>query len=185
MDQIQVDLPEYNIESEPDYDTLGLVVDQKIEEHLPDGKYIVRAIGSSDHPQLTREELIEKITELGTDKYDPNRTAVANEDFQDYDYDIQAGTFEIKDGKIVEDQENECKTLFGTTIYNFYKNAPFDRGHSVRIDILLIYDPSKLEFAKKKSTIPDSFKKGLELYLYKFKEPANKKEALVSIVNIR
>jgi len=181
---ITVNLPEYTIDKEPAYDKLGLVVDRAIEKELPDGRYIIRAISIDEHKGLSVDELIAKILELGTDKYDPKRKPVAYEDFQAYDYDIQAGYFDIKDGKIVDYPDDECRTTFGTTIYEFYVNTPFDRGYPVRIDLLLLYDPEKLELAKIVNNDLPKPRAGLEKFLYKFKNPDNKKEALVGLVKV-
>lgn len=184
MQIIKVSLPQYTISQAPDYDLLGAIVDKAIEKEFIDGNYIIRAISIDEHKGMTVDQLIEKIVELGTDKYDLKRKAVADADFLAYDYDIQAGSFEIKNGKIVPDTENECQTLFGTTIYNFYVNTPFDRGYAVRIDLLLIYDPARLEQAK---LVNPQYKKpraGLEQFLYKFKDPQSKCDALLGIVKI-
>ena len=47
-----------------------------MERSFPDGKYILRAIGSDDHSGLSIDELAEIVLKTGTDKYDPNRKGV-------------------------------------------------------------------------------------------------------------
>jgi hypothetical protein len=181
---ISISLPKYTIEKEPDYDRLGKIVDNKIANEFSDGRYIIRAISLDEHTDLSLDQLVNKILELGTDKYDPYRKPVAHEDFQAYDYDIQAGYFDIKNGKILDDMDNECRTMFGTTIYNFFLNTPLDRGYSVRIDLLLLYDPKKMVLAKAINANFVKTKPELEQFLYKFTTPSDKRSALLGIVKI-
>ena len=54
---IEVHLPDYNFNRKLDYSKLGKTVDKIIEKNFPDGKYILRAIGSVDHPHLTLDKL--------------------------------------------------------------------------------------------------------------------------------
>ena len=49
---IEVPLPEYHIKEKPDYVMLGKKVDKVVEENLPDGTYLVRAISSDEHPKF-------------------------------------------------------------------------------------------------------------------------------------
>jgi hypothetical protein len=181
---IDIDLPEYNLDKKPDYLSLGKKADEALEDGLPEGDYVYRAIGADDHPGLTLDDLVLKILEKGTDKYDPNRKEVCFEEFCMYDHDFQAGSFKIQNGKIMLDDSYEIPTLFGDTIKKFYENVILDRGHRVRIDLLLIYDAAKLEKAKKIDSSADSIRPVLEECLYKFKDPENKQDALVAIVKI-
>lgn len=59
-----------------------------------------------------------------------------------------------------------------------------DRGYRVRIDVLIIYDADRLVRAKKVDPKAESARPELEECLYKFKDPENKKDALVGIVKI-
>lgn len=179
---IAVSVPEYTIDRKPDYLKIGKKVDEAIGSSFCDRKYIYRAIGKDDHPELTLDELVATILEIGTDKYDPERQGVSHESFSAYDYDIQAGSFEIKDSKITIDESDKYPTLFGDTICDFYESTPYDRGYPVRIDILVLYDPRKLELAPKID--PQAPGHRLEKYLYKFKDRENKKDALLGVVKI-
>ena len=181
---IEIHLPEYHIKEKPDYVKLGKKVDKVIEKSLPDGKYIVRAIGSDDHKGITLNKLAKIILDTGTDKYDPSRKAVAHDEFSGYDYDIQAGTIEIKNGNLVIPKGYKYPTEFGDVIWHFYEHTPHDRGYAVRIDLLLIYNPKHLKKARKFHPRGRSVRRGLNNYLYKFKDPDNKKDALVGIVKI-
>jgi len=181
---ITVELPEYTIEQEPDYLEIGKKVDHAIEHNFPDGKYVSRAIGKNDHPDLSLDELVSIIIESGTDKYDPEKKGVCHEEFSVYDHDLQAGSFEIKNSKIILDKSYRYPTLFGDTIYNFYEKTLHDRGYAVRIDLLILYDADKLDRANKVDHQAQGVGEGLEQYLYKFKDRKNKKDALLGIVKI-
>jgi len=181
---ITVSVPEYTVDIKPDYLKIGGKVDVAIEQNFSDGKYIYRAIGIDDHPSLTLDELVETILELGTDKYDPERKSVGHEQYSVYDYDIQAGSFEIRDSKIVIEPTDTYPTLFGDTIYDFYENAPQDRGHPVRIDLLVFYDVKKLELAKSRNPESKGIEPRLSKYLYRFKDRNHKNDALLGMVKI-
>ena len=181
---IEVHLPEYNIKKKPDYVKLGKKVDAVIEKSFPDGKYILRALGSDDHPNLTLDKLADIVLKIGTDRYDPNRKGVCHDEFCGYDYDIQAGTITVKNGKLVIPKDYKYPTEFGDTIWHFYEHTHLDRGYAVRIDLLLIYDPKQLTKARKFHSKAQSVRRGLNNYLYKFKHPKNKKDALLGIIKI-
>jgi hypothetical protein len=184
MKILNINLPQYNISTQPNYTQLGNIVDKEIVNTLPNGKYLIRGIGSQDHPNLTYDELIEKITLLGTDKYDKDRKSVVYEDFKEYDYDIQASEIEIKEGKLLIPSHNKYPSIFGEIIYDFYENALQDRGYRVRVDILMIYDITRLHLAKPITT-PKEWVKLFEKYLYKFKDGLRKKDALLAIFKIK
>ncbi len=179
---IAVSVPEYTVDKVPDYLGIGRRVDEAIESNFTDRKFVYRAIGKDDHPQLTLDELVSVVQELGTDKYDPERQGVSHEEFSAYDYDMQAGSFEIRDGRIVVDEADRYPTLFGDTIRDFYEGAPVDRGHPVRVDILMLYDPGKVEPAPKVD--PRAPGNRLAKYLYRFKDPDDKPDALLGVVKI-
>jgi len=181
---VSVSLMEYTISSKPDYESLGQKVDSVIKRNFPDGHYLIRAIGKDDHPNLTSVQLVEVITKTGTDKYKLDRKSVAHEDFANYDYDIQAEKFEIRDGKIILEDFSKVRSLFGEIVYDFYENAPHDRGYSVRIDLLLIYDPKQFDQAQKFNPNLIGVDPKFEKYLFKFKDQNYKSNALIGIVKI-
>ncbi|MBD3303830.1 hypothetical protein GF343_01685 [Candidatus Woesearchaeota archaeon] len=181
---IEVHVPEYSVKSKPDYVEIGKKVDKAVEKNFSDGKYIIRAIGSDDHPGLSLHKLTQIILKTGTDKYDPKRKGVAHEDFSGYDYDIQASIIEIRDSKLVIPEDYKYPTEFGDMVWHFYEHTLLDRGYPVRIDLLIIYDPKKLTRAIKIHPKAKSARRGLNKYLYKFKNPENKKDALLGVVKI-
>ncbi len=181
---IKIHLPEYNIKKKPNYVKLGKKVDKVIEKSFPDGRYILRAISSSDHKGITLNRLAKIILETGTDKYDPGRKEVSHEEFSGYNHDMQAGIIKINNRKLVIPKSYKYPTEFGDTIYHFYEHAPLDRDYPLRIDLLLLYYPQKLKKAKRKSLKTRRVKRRLAKFLYKFKDPENKKDALLGIVKI-
>ncbi len=181
---IEIKVPEYTIDEKPNYLKIGGVVDDEIEKNFNDGEYIYRSIGKDDHPNLTLDELVSKILELGTDKYDPSRAEICAEDFKMFDHDIHAGSFKIKNSKIVLNKSYTLPTLFGDTIRDFYEKTLLDRGYPVRIDILIIYDANKLERAEKIDPNAPDGRPETTNCLYKFKDKENKRDALVGIIKI-
>lgn len=73
MKIVVINAPEYRIDSKPDYMAVGTKVDRLIGSSFEDGKYVVRAIGSSDHPGKDLVDLAAIILKSGTDKYDADR----------------------------------------------------------------------------------------------------------------
>jgi hypothetical protein len=74
--------------------------------------------------------------------------------------------------------------LIGQILYDFYNNAPHDRGRAVRIDLLLIYHADALSPRKYiRYDVPRVSSK-LEKYLFTFKDQNNKQSALAGIINI-
>ncbi|HEV2429836.1 MAG TPA: hypothetical protein VGV64_08370 [Thermoplasmata archaeon] len=178
-------VPPYRVDREPDFPSIGLVVDRAIEGRFPDGKYILRAIGLDDHPGQSLDTLTQIVLSVGTDKYDPKRQAVGHDEFSGYDYDIQAGPIEIRDSRLVlETEDRELGTVFGSIARHFYRGALIDRGHPVRIDLLMLYDPKLVVRARKTHPGARSVQTRLSRHLYKFKEPMDKPRALRGLVRI-
>ena len=184
---VQVVAKEYTVDREPDYHAIGVKVDRAIEANFPDGSYVVRAISSDDHPGITLGELARVIQETGTDKYDPGRTGVAHEQFTDYDYDIQAGPLMIRNSRLVLDEIDNARggqSWFGGTAWHFYNGAPLDRGHPVRLDLLIFYDPRKVVRARKFDPGAKGVRPGLAQHLYRFNDRQDKPGALLGLVEI-
>lgn len=181
----EVTIHEYRKDEKPDYLTIGRKVDEAIALMLTDGTYILRAISSDDHKGVSLNELAEIVQKTGTDKHDPERKGVCHDEFSGYDYHIHAGTIEVKDAKVVRGKDDKYPTAFGSIAYLFYEHAPLDRGYPVRIDLLIFYDCSKLRRARKIHPRAKGVRKGLNNYLYTFKEPNNKREALIGILKIK
>ena len=181
---VEVAVPEYSVSREPDYLSVGGKVDRAIEASFPDGRYILRAIGLDEHPELTLQKLVRIISDTGTDKYDPGRRSVAHDEFSGYDYDIHAGPIEIRHSRLVVEPDEMFPTVFGGIAWHFYHGAPLDRGHSVRIDLLILYDPRKVVRARKSHPSAKGVRKGLNRFLYKFADPRNKRDAVRGLVKV-
>lgn len=169
---ISISIPEYTIDTQPDYRAIGDKLDKVLEENFNDKEVAIRALSTMDHSQFTLDELARVIVDKGTDKYDPNRKGV--EGFEDYDVDFQAGF-----GTVGKDLKGEGADI----IQKFYENTLLDRGYRLRIDLLLIYNLNQLTKAEK-HTEKEGVHSRLEPYLFKFKNPENKPQALIGIVKI-
>jgi hypothetical protein len=185
---ISVSVPEYTIDTKPDYMGIGRKVDAVIEANFPDGNYVCRSLGSWDHPAKTLDEFVETILALGYDKYDPQREEVDYSAFCAFDHDFHASWFAIAKGAIVQDEAAVIPSMFGDIVYHFYEHAPLSRGYPVRIDVLALYDASKMQLAERKNPQTDGLTPeraaGLGADLYKFRDPERRTEALVGIVKI-
>ncbi len=181
---IEISISEYNVKRKPNYLRIGKKVDKILQKNFPNGRYILRAVGSSEHPKLSVHQVSNLILKHGTDKYDSKKKSFCHEEFSGYDYDFQAGRFEIKNSKLIVNKEDKIPSTFGDIVYHFYEHAPLDRGYPVKIDLLLIYDTSQLKKARKFNSKSKILRKGLNKYLYKFKNRKNKQKSLLGIVKI-
>ena len=179
---VEISAPEYTIDARPDYMAVGTRVDRVIGASFEDGQYVVRAIGSSDHPGKSLDEVVEIILALGTDKYDPDRQEVG--DFAAYNHDFQGSSVEIAQGQLFGEEDAVYASVFGDIVYHFYEFTPFDRGYPVRIDILMIYHTDKLEQARPVNATAARVREDLEQYLYRFSDPSAKAQALAGVVKI-
>ena len=53
-----ISIPEYNLDSQPDYAAIGTRLDRFIEKHFPGQRLALRGIYLNDHPCLSRSELV-------------------------------------------------------------------------------------------------------------------------------
>lgn len=136
-ERIDVVLPGYDVAGEIDYEGLGARVD-RILERLPDGDYVQRAIGVQDHPGLTVDDLAARVLAHGTDRTDPDRRSVFDDDFSDYAFDLHGSAFSVRHGHLVFEPDGFA-SCFAETIYDFHRRAPIDRGYAVRVDLVLVY----------------------------------------------
>ena len=163
-------IPEYTIHEKPDYKKIGDKIDSSIKKHFLGKKVCIRALGSQDH-HFSQEELIQKIIMQGTDRYDLDKKSFWHEwkVYKNKGIDLFA-CFK----KITKDFH-----FMHEVIGDFYEGALADRGYSVRIDILLFYDPEKLEM------IPIIYAEDdVGEDAWKFKFPEQKREALLGIIKV-
>lgn len=173
---ISVSIPEYMIESQPDYQAVGSQIDKAVQENF-EGTFLVRELSIADHPQLTLDQFADIIVKTGTDKYDPDRKGVANEEFEPYKPDLQAGEITIENGKLTSES-------FSEDVRRFYENTLLDRGYRLRIDLVVLYDPKQMVQATKSDDTAPGVEPHLEQYLWRFKDPEHKSDALVGILKI-
>ncbi len=172
---INLPLPEYTIETQPNYQTIGKKIDDTLEKNFFGKQIAIRALSLTDHPQLTMDEFVDIIVKTGTDKYDPSRKGVGNEDFEPYNVDLQAGF-----GTVGKDLAGEGADI----IQKFYENALLDRGYRLRIDLLVVYDLNQLTKAEKVDLSKPGVHPRLEPYLFRFKDPEHRPEALLGIIKL-
>ncbi len=173
---VTISIPEYTIETQPNYQAIGIKIDNTVSDNF-EGTFLVRELSITDHPQYTLDEFTNIILKTGTDKYDPDRKGVAHEEFDPYKPDIQAGIVTIVHGKIIGES-------FAEDIRRFYENALLDRGYRLRIDLIVLYDPKQFIRAEKIDFTKPSVEPHLEEYLWKFKNPERKQDALVGLIKI-
>lgn len=170
---ISITLPEYKIDTQPDYQAIGAKIDKALEKNFNGKDVAIRALSLTDHPQFTLDEFVKIILEKGTDKYDPNRKGI--EGFEDYAVDFQAGFCTIGKNHFGEGAD---------IIQKFYENVLLDRGYRLRVDVLLVYDLRQLIHAEKVSPEKAGVHPRLEPYLFKFKDPGHKQQALLGIIKL-
>jgi hypothetical protein len=173
---VTISLPEYTIESQPDYKVVGSKIDKALEENF-EGTFLLRALSIIDHPKYNLDQFADIILATGTDKYDPKRKGVSHEEFAPYHPDLQAGIVTIANGKLTGES-------FSEDIRRFYENAIIDRGYRLRIDLLVLYDPTQMVKAEKIDNAKPSVSPHLEEYLWRFKNQEQKREALIGMVKI-
>ncbi len=178
MDQktITIHIPEYTLDQKPNYSEIGAKIDKALEENF-EGRFLLRALSITDHPQYNLDELVGIIIKTGTDKYDPNRKGVAHEEFEPYKADLQAGEIIIQNNKLIGES-------FSEDIRRFYENTLLDRGYRLRIDLIVLYDPDQMVRAEKIDQTKPSVEPHLEEYLWRFKDPQNRPNAVKGIIKI-
>ncbi len=170
MQIITINLPQYQVTNEPDYKVIGEIVDNEIRKYFMGRTVVARGIGSSEHPGKTIDELVEIIKHDGTDRYDLDRTGDRYENIQGKRIDLFG--FRRKIGPRMQ--------LFKDVAYGFYHSALGVHGKAVRIDILIIYDATKLKAVLHQyEGRVDKKRDG-----FVFREPTHKQDALLGIIKI-
>ena len=167
---ITVHLPAYRVDTVPDHLTLGKNVDDELKKHFMGQTIVARGIGSSEHPGKTIDELAEIILREGTDRYDQTRKGDRYENIQGKRIDLFGFRRKI----------TPRMQLFKDIIYGFYHSAISVHGKPTRIDILIIYDASKLQAVLHQ--YEGRTEKKRDGFI--FKDPADKAAALLGVVKI-
>lgn len=172
-------LPEYTVDLEPDYLSIGKKLDRLIETHFPNSRIAIRGISLTDHPSLSVGEFMAIVLRTGTDKYDPSRQGVLHEFYAPYEIDLFALPCTVADR--LESSHCEEESVMGEVIGDFYTGPPVDRGGPpLRLDLLVVYDRNQLEpvfvdYGGEPETDPCDFR---------FRYPDKKPDALLGIVQI-
>jgi len=172
---VAISLPEYGIDTQPDYEAIGAKIDRALEENFDGKEVALRAVSMAEHQECSMDEFVRIIIEKGTDRYDPSRKPPDDGHFDAYRPDMHASACTIEKGHTDE----------GTDIVQkFYENILLDRGYRLRVDIILVYDLHQLVRAEKVDPGKPGVRPALELYLFRFNDPANKPRALLGIVKL-
>lgn len=170
MQYLELSLPDYTVETEPNHTVIGKPVDDLLKEYFIGETVIVRGVASSEHPEKTVDELIEIIKDSGTDRYDPERTGDRYDNIQGKHIDLFAFRRKI----------TPKTQLFKDITWGFYHGAKTIHGKPMRIDILLIYDATQLKAVVHQYEGRTDIKRDG----FVFKNPQDKVGALKAIVKL-
>ena len=129
-----IKLPEYQVTTEPDHNSIGKPVDDIIKQHFMNETIVVRGVGSGEHDMPT-DSLINIIQKTGTDRYDQGRLGDRYQNVENKQIDFFA--FKRKMTSKTE--------LFKDISWGFYHGSIAIHGRPVRIDIIIIYDSKKVK----------------------------------------
>jgi hypothetical protein len=167
-----IHLPEYQVATRPDYKTLGKIVDAELKKHFLGKMVGLRALGSQEHPGKTIDDLIEIIRRDGTDRYDPERNGDRYDNLENKHIDLF----------LLRRRISEKSQIFWQLAWSFYESPLKLRGQAVRVDILVIYDLTKLKAVRTTHThegYPVTKRDG-----FVFKNSDRKNEAILGIIKV-
>ncbi|MSU75796.1 MAG: hypothetical protein EXS55_04775 [Candidatus Magasanikbacteria bacterium] len=168
----QIHLPEYVADKEPDHEAVGVKVDELIKQHWIGQHIAIRCVGSSEHPGKTTDDMIDIIKQLGHDRYDPERQGDRYENNEGKKIDIFAFDYYV---------EKDTK-MFSVFTWPFFNHEGFGIGRPIKIDIVIIYDPAKLNVVE--FTYAGREHEGVRSDGFIFKDPQHKSEAIKGIIKI-
>ncbi len=167
-----IHLPEYTVDKEPDHDAVGAKVDNLIKQHWL-GDYIsVRCISSQEHIGKTTDEMIEIIKQLGHDHYNADRKGDRYENNESKKIDIFAFDYHVA-------PDTKIFSAFTWPHYHLNWREPF---HPIRIDIIIIYDPT--QFNQIEFSYAGREHEGKRSDGWVFKDPNNKPAAIKGIIKV-
>lgn len=168
---IETTIPDHRPGKAPDHEAIGNELDEILKKYFLGSKVVIRCIGSQDHPNTSLDDLADRIIETGTDKYDTNRMGVGYEEF------VKKGIKVDLYGEpttIVEDAH-----IMPQALWEMHHSAIGDRGFGVHVDLVLVYDASKLDMVMNLY----SFHPTSDGYV--FKDQDNKADALLGLIKIK
>jgi len=170
MKVLNVHLPHYNLDLEPDHKNIGKPVDELLKQHFMGQTVLIRALGSMEHPNKSVDEMIKIIETTGTDRYDPERTGDRYANIQGRYIDLYALRRTI----------SARTKLFWQLSWSFYQSPLKTRGYPVKVDILVVYDPKQLKaVVHQPEGHPHVKRDG-----FVFKHPEDKSAAILGIIKI-
>lgn len=164
-------LPDYKVSEEPDHKAIGKLVDAEIKKYFLGQTIVVRGLSSTEHQAKTIDELVAIIQREGTDRYDPHRKGDRYENIDGKHMDLFAFRRKV----------TSRMQLFKDVSWGFYHGGITIHGKPIRIDILTIYDASKL----KRVTHQYEGRPGTKRDGFVFKDPNNKPAALLGIMILK
>ena len=165
----RIKVPEYSVRAKPDHAAVGARIDSVIKKHFLSQRVAIRCVGSQEH-RCSRDNLVKIIKKLGTDRYDSERKGEKYENVGNKCIDFFALDFKITSkGKYMKN-----------FIEPFYEYPKQEKAIPVRIDIIIIYDLSKLKrvihrYEGRTDVKRDGFV---------FKNPSNKPDAIKGIIKV-
>lgn len=194
MNIISAFFPEYNLDSQPNFLEIGTAIEEILQKDFSDRWIAIRAISLKDHPELNREQLIEKIKKCGTDRYDSSRKGVHHELDDQFNIELHAIAMHITSDSVEcpHYAGDRCSTgsSVGELLLDCFDGAKVDRGYPLRIDAILIYSldalqPAPMTWTKKGPEYTDSSLISVkETSTFQFKDSSNKVNALIGIISI-
>jgi len=186
-------LPEYRLDKKPDYNSIGKKIDNIIRKYFPNKWIAIRGIGLQDHAGKSAEEMIDIIKKNGADKYDSKVKSPFFEMDKKFKIDFHATPmFFGNDTRCPHYNKKfgKLKSVFAEILKDFYEGAVIDRGYSVRLDILMVYDLNKLNAAPMKwgQDGPILTKEKIlpkDTLCFQFKNKNKKTEALLGFIVLR
>lgn len=172
MNIYSITLTDYQVHTKPDYKAVGAKVDKLLQDHFMGQTVGLRALGSMEHPGKSIDDLVAIIARDGTDRYDPKRLGDRYENVEGKAIDLF----------LLRRTISSRSKIFWQFAWSFYESPLKIRGYSVRVDILVIYDLSKLKAVRTThihKNIPITKRDG-----YVFRDPLHKADAVLGIIKI-
>lgn len=170
MKVLTVNVPSYQITTRPNYKAIGKIVDGELRKHFMGQTIGLRALGSQEHPGKSIDELIEIIKQDGTDRYDLARIGDRYDNLENKHIDLF----------LLRRKITERSKIFWQLAWSFYEYPLKTRGKPTKVDILVIYDLTKLKAVRTTHThegYPVTKRDG-----YVFREPESKAGAVLGIL---
>ena len=166
----QIKIPEYKVKTKPDWVNIGDKIDKKIKKYFTGRKIAIRCLSSKEHKNKSINDIVKIIKKTGSDRYDPKRKGDRYENIQEKHIDIFALDFNVKQKTI----------MLENFIESFYVWPTKFGKKPIRLDIVIIYDLSKL----KRIVHQYKGRKDIKKDGFVFKNSNDRKDALLGIIKV-